>query len=82
MLWYSKQKFSELNSFDIRVTQNERIQEDIKNSCDHIQMQLDKLGKLVGENERHMTKILPIQMTGLMFETLKKGISPRVRGKL
>lgn len=82
MLYYTKQKFAELSSFDIRLGQQNRAIEELTERIDNLQEILDKQESMGSESDRHMTRYMPLQMASMIYDVLKKNFSPSLRPKL
>lgn len=82
MLYYSKQKFAELNAYDLRVAKNEKHIEDLKKEVDAFTLKIDEFEQIERDNEKHMTKYLPLQIAQATHDLLRRGIKQKYRAKL
>lgn len=49
---------------------------------EELRAQLNSVDLWMKESDRHMTKVMPVQIAGLMYEAMKKNIRPRARPNL
>lgn len=81
-----KTKFAALEDLHLRVTQmgmaNQEQETNTGSLTRELHQRLKDLEKASMDDERHMTKYIPLQIASLLYEVLRENFTPRFRPKL
>ncbi|CDW90573.1 UNKNOWN [Stylonychia lemnae] len=81
-LCYNKQKFQEMNKFDVKLNMAEINMKSINENITEFNSKLHELNKWSQNTDRHLQKILPLQVSSFVYEVLNTNLKSKLRPKL